>query len=60
MYGVWRYPKEDRESNLVLIEAVKGGKMGLKVLNPLVVHNEDGNYSKEILDIFKRGDNLWN
>ena len=54
------YPKEDRESNLVLIEAVKGGKMGLKVLNPLIVHNEDGNYSKEILDIFKRGDNLWN
>lgn len=48
------YPKKDSESNMFLIDAVKNGKPGLKVLPPLVVHNSDGNYTKEVLKMFER------
>ena len=47
------YPKEDKESNLFMIEAVKDGKCGVKFLKPLYVHNEDGSYKEEIIKIFK-------
>lgn len=46
------YPKEKTESNMVLIEGIKNAKSGLKVLNPLIVHNIDGSYTQEILDMF--------
>lgn len=48
------YPKEGEDSNLVLIDAHKNGKIGLKVLPPLICHNNDGSYTKEILDMFER------
>ena len=48
------YPKLGENSNLVLIDAKKNGKMGLKVLPPLYCHNEDGSYTKEILEMFER------
>ena len=47
------YPKDDTDSNLVLVEGAKGGKTGLKVLNPIFVHNSDGSYKNEIKEIFK-------
>ena len=47
------YPKENKESNLFMIEAVKNGKCGVTFLNPLYVHNSDGTYRDEILRIFK-------
>ena len=46
------YPKIDKESNLVLIDGRKNGKTGLKLLKPLIVHNEDGSYTNEVLNIF--------
>lgn len=46
------YPKVGSESNIVLIEGIKGGKCGLKVLNPLYIHNDDGDYLPEIKKIF--------
>ena len=46
-------PKIGRESNLVMIEAIVGGKPGnLKILPPLVVHNEDNSYTDEIKKIY--------
>ncbi len=48
------YPKEGEESNLVLIDAKKNGKIGLKVLPPLICHKEDGNYTNEVLNMFER------
>lgn len=48
------YPKEGEDSNLVLIDAHKNGKIGLKVLPPLICHNNDGSYTKEVLDMFER------
>lgn len=47
------YPKKGTESNLVLIEARKNGNVGLKILEPLIVHDLDGNYSKEVLKMFE-------
>lgn len=43
------YPKIGSESNLVLIDARKNGKTGLKILSPLYVHNNDGSYTEEVL-----------
>ena len=46
------YPKLNSESNLVLIEGNKNGKIGLKILSPLYIHNEDGSYKEEVLKMF--------
>ena len=49
------YPKENMESNLFMLEAVKNGKVGLKLESPLYVHNNDGSYKDEILKMFNEG-----
>lgn len=46
------YPKINSESNLILIDGKKNGNIGLKVLPPLYIHNEDGSYTDEVLKIF--------
>lgn len=46
------YPKEDKESNLFMIEAIKDGNCGVKFLKPLYVHNNDGTYKEEIIKMF--------
>ena len=47
------YPKENTESNMILVEGKKNGNIGLKVLPPLYVHNEDGSYCEEVLKMFE-------
>ena len=47
------YPKLNCESNMVLIEGRKSGKVGLKLLPPLYAHNEDGSYTNEVLKMFE-------
>ena len=42
-------PYENKEPNMVLIEANKGGKPMLKVEPTLVVYNKDGSYTDELL-----------
>jgi tRNA1(Val) A37 N6-methylase TrmN6 len=46
------YPKENLESNMVLIEGTKNGKEGLKILPPLFVHDSNGNYTEEVRKMF--------
>mgnify|MGYP000853021154 CR=1 FL=1 len=48
------YPKLGENSNMVLIEASNNGNTGLKLLEPLYVHTEDG-YTDEIKRIFNYG-----
>ena len=48
------YPKEGRECNMILVEGSKNGKTGLKILSPLITHNSDGSYTKEVLEYFER------
>lgn len=50
------YPKKNSESNLVLVEARKNTNLGLKVLSPLIAHNDNSNYTDEVLKMFKRGE----
>lgn len=47
------YPTTSKESKLFMIQASKNGHDGMKVLDALYIHNEDGSYRKEILEIFK-------
>ena len=47
------HPKKNSEANIVLIEGKKNGKPGLKVLNPIISHEKDGNYTKEIKKYFE-------
>lgn len=47
------YPKVGMESNMVLIEGRKSGKVGLKILSPLYAHHEDGSYTDEVLEMFE-------
>ena len=46
------YPKIEKEANMILIEGVKNGKSGLKILPPLITHDKDGNYCQEIKNMF--------
>jgi len=46
------HPFVDKEANMVLIEAVKGGKSMVKVEEPIIVYEEPGKYTKEIYDIY--------
>lgn len=48
------YPKKTKEPNLVLIEAKKGAKAGLKILQPLILNNEDGTETDELKTIYAR------
>ncbi len=48
------HPKEGREANLVLVELSKLGKEELRVEKPLYVYGEDGNYTEEILEIYRK------
>lgn len=50
------YPKKNKEANIVLVEGSKNGKPGLKILPPLCSHNENGDYTKEIMRYFIRSD----
>lgn len=46
------YPKKEAPSHILLIEGVKNGKPGLKILPPLYVHNEDGSYTEQVYQYF--------
>lgn len=42
------YPKAGKEANTLLIEGIKDGKPDLKVLPPLIVYGDDGEYTEEV------------
>jgi len=46
------YPYVDKEPNMVLIEATKGGKSRMTVEKPLIVYDAPGVYNQEIYDIY--------
>ncbi len=46
------YPYVDREPNLVLLEAVRGGRPQMNVEKPLIIYREEGRYTEEIYDIY--------
>lgn len=46
------YPFVDKEPNMVLLEAVRGGKPRMTVEKPLIVYQAPGVYTSEIYDIY--------
>lgn len=46
------YSKEDRDANMVLIEGSKNGKIGLRMLAPLIIYNNNGDYTEEVRKMF--------
>lgn len=46
------HPFKDKEANMVLIEAVKGGGSWLKMEAPIIVYKEPGVYTDEIYEIY--------
>lgn len=46
------YPFADKEPNMVLLEALSGGRSRVTVEKPLIVYKEQGVYTDEIYDIY--------
>lgn len=46
------YPFVDKEPNMVLLEAVRGGRPRMTVEKPLVVYEEPGVYTPEIYEVY--------
>ena len=47
------YPKENTESNMLIIEGTKNGNNSLKVLEPMIIHDANGEYKENIKKIFE-------
>lgn len=46
------YPKKGENANILLIEGTLNGKPGIKILPPLYVYDESGNYTKDVEKYF--------
>lgn len=46
------HPFFGKPANLLLVEAIKGAKTGVAVHEPLVIYDNDGKYTKEILEYY--------
>jgi len=46
------HPYVDKEPTMILVEANRGGNPFLRVLPPLVIYEEKGKYTKEIIQIY--------
>ena len=47
------YPYADKEPNMVLIQATKGGKSRITVEKPLIVYEKPGVYTREIIQLYE-------
>lgn len=47
------YTTSKKNAKIVLIEAIKNGKSGLNILPPLVINKDNGEYTEEVLEMFK-------
>ncbi|MFZ7119414.1 MAG: tRNA1(Val) (adenine(37)-N6)-methyltransferase [Eubacteriaceae bacterium] len=46
------YPKKYKEPNLVLIEGIKNAKPCLKINNPIIIYNNNGEYTNQLKEIY--------
>lgn len=47
------FPKENTTSNLFLVEGVKNANSGIKTINYIIVHTENGKYTEEVMKSFE-------
>lgn len=50
------YPKLSSDANLILIEGRRNGNKGIVIESPLYTHNESGEYSDEVIEMFGGGE----
>ena len=50
------YPFVDKEPNMILIEALKGGKPRVSVEPPLIVYERPGVYTEEVRKLYEMQD----
>ena len=43
------HPYLDKEPNMVIVEGVKGGNSGIRIEPPMIVYQEPGVYTKQLL-----------
>lgn len=48
------HSKLGKEAKILLVEGIKYGSEGLRVLPPFYTHDSNGKYSKEVLEMFSR------
>lgn len=46
------HPHLDKPASIFLMEAVKGGGAGMEILPPLIVHEQAGDYTDELKEIY--------
>ncbi len=46
------HPRRDAEANMILIEGTRDGRPEVRLLPPLIVYEEDGEYTRELLAVF--------
>jgi tRNA1(Val) A37 N6-methylase TrmN6 len=49
------HPRAGSEANMVLIEATRDAKPDIRLLPPLIVYNDDGQYCDELMHIYYGG-----
>lgn len=47
------HPRKDQEANMVLVEGIRDGGKELKLLPPLIVYNDDGEYTEQLKAIYE-------
>lgn len=50
------YSNKKKEASLILIKGIKGAKKFFKILEPLYIYEENGEYTKEIKEIYNIGE----
>jgi tRNA1(Val) A37 N6-methylase TrmN6 len=48
------HPNRNKKPNLLLLKCIKAAKPELKFLDPLYVYNEDGSYTNELYEIYRK------
>ena len=46
------YSRVDKEPSMVLIEGMKNGRPRMQVEAPLIVYEQDGSYTEELLEMY--------
>lgn len=46
------HPRKEAEANMILIEGTRDGRPEVRLLPPLIVYEEDGEYTPELLAVF--------
>lgn len=49
----WVHPRLGEDANMVLVEGTKDGGVELHVESPLIVYNEKGSYTDDLLRIYE-------